>query len=152
MKIRPSKWVHAAVVATVLLGVGACTTQQVRSSNGSTSPGMGPVLSVERFLQAANSQDFGTMAALFGTADGPIGGRREEVELRMSAIAAILAHDDYEIGAEALEPGRTNPTQRISVTLVQGDNTYENVPFLVVQSNDGAWLVEEIALEQITSR
>jgi hypothetical protein len=92
------------------------------------------------------------MASLFGTYDGPIGGRREDIELRMSAIAEIMQHDDYEIGAETREPGRTHPTQRVNVTIEQGAQTYDDVPFLVVQSNNGSWLIEEIALERLTSR
>ena len=140
------------------LALGACASQQVSTSSGGSSttqagvPSLAPVLSVERFLQAANVQDLGTMASLFGTYEGPIPGRREDIELRMNAIAAILSHDDYEIGSETREPGRTHPTQRIHVTLTDGDQVHEDVPFLVVQSRNGSWLIEEIALEEITSR
>lgn len=156
MKHRAPYIAVAAGLALTLMGSVACTTQQVSSSSSSSgmtaAPGLGPVLTIERFLQAANTEDLATMASLFGTHDGPIGGRREDVELRMSAIASIVQHDDYEIGEQSREPGRTYPTQRVNVTLVQGSRRSEDVPFLVVETGNGAWLIEEIALEQITSR
>ncbi len=155
MKSRPSNWVRTLAVVGTLIAAGGCSTQQVSSSPSSGAqgvPGLAPVLTVERFLQAANTRDLETMATLFGTYDGPIEGRREDIELRMAAIAEILQHDDYEIGAETREPGRTHPTQRVNVTMEQGRQTFEDVPFLVVQSNNGSWLIEEIALDQVTSR
>lgn len=112
---------------------------------------MGPVLSVERFLQAANARDFQAMARLFGTADGPIGGPKTEVELRMATIAEILRHQDYEIVAEQMEPGRESPTNRVSVNITRGGEVIRDVPFMVVQTGDGDWLVEQIDLVKITS-
>lgn len=152
MNNRVFRWALPALLSIAPLW--ACSTQQVSStrSGGAVVPGLGPVLTVERFLQAANTGDLETMAALFGTHEGPIDGRREDIELRMSAIASILEHDDYEIGAETREPGRTHATRRINVTVVQGARRHEDVPFLVVETGDGAWLIEEIALDRITSR
>lgn len=132
-----------------------------------------PMLSVERFLQAANSRDLDAMARLFGTPDGPIadtGGTvgcafkklgswiglaeacstAQDVELRMDAIAQILEHDDYSIVNESRVAGRSVPTTRIGVNLVMGDETVQDVPFVVVETADGRWLVQRIGLETIT--
>ena len=111
--------------------------------------GMGPMLSVERFLQAANTRDFRAMQGLFGTYDGPIQGDRLELELRMAAIADVLRHDDYAIASEQLEPGREYPTTRVLVTLTQGGRQIAGVPFLVVRTESGGWLVQQVDLEYL---
>jgi hypothetical protein len=137
--------------------------------------GVAPMLSVERFLQAANAGDLEAMARIFGTADGAIaddtGGALgcafkrigswirvsdrcaswQEIELRMNIIAMILQHDDYRIRSEASVPGRQRPATRVGVDLVRGGERFTDVPFVVVRSNDGRWMVEQIGLERITS-
>lgn len=110
-----------------------------------------PMLSVERFLQAANAGDFEAMARLFGTADGPVKGDRKQIELEMATIAEILRHRDYQIVSERRAPGRENPTHRVDVDLTNpAGRVIREVPFHVVQSDDGRWLVEEIDLEKVT--
>ena len=161
---------RSAAVLVTILACAACTQRVVRS-DGLAS--LGPVLSVERFLQASNARDFQAMARLFGTPGGPVsdtGGavgcafkrlgawfgmgegcvRREDVELRMAAIADILRHDDFQIASERQEPGRTDPTSRIGVDLRRAGTVYRDVPFLVVQTDDGGWIVQEIDLQAIT--
>ncbi len=147
------------------------------ASSGPPTPRMAggqPVVSVERFLQAANTGDLEAMARIFGTSAGPVaerlgnpvscGLRRmgswirisercttwAEVELRMNAIALVLRHDVYRMRNEAPVPGRQRPTVRVGVDLEQGVNRYPDVPFVVVQARDGRWLVEQIGLERIT--
>lgn len=132
-----------------------------------------PMLSVERFLQATNARDLDSMARLFGTADGPAydtGGvgcafrkigswlgmadrcvTRAEVELRMDAIARILRHEDYEIVSESSVAGRNHPTTRVGVDLTQSERRVRDVPFVVVRTNEGRWLIQEIGLERVTS-
>ena len=134
-----------------------------------------PMLSVERFLQAANARDLDAMSRIFGTADGPIGDTgntfgcafkkfgdwiglgsrcvtREEVEIRLDAIARILEHRDYQIVSESNVAGRRNPTTRIGVNLDLGDEVVRDVPFVVVRTPEGRWLVEQVGLERITQR
>jgi len=134
-----------------------------------------PMLSVERFLQAANSRDLDAMANLFGTADGPVADRggpvgcafkklgswiglghacqsRQQVELRMDAIARILRHEDYRVQNQSDVAGRDHPTTRIGVDLNLAGRTAEDVPFFVVKTSSGRWLVEQIGLAKITQR
>ena len=131
------------------------------------------MLSVERFLQAANSQDLDAMARLFGNVNGPVadtGGTFgcafkkigswiglsdacrtwQEVELRMDAIAEILEYDDYRIVEEERVAGRRVRATRIGVDLTQGETVIRDVPFVVVRTSSGRWLVEQIGLEKIT--
>ena len=136
-----------AVAPVALLVFSACTT---RAAPSPELAGMLPVLSVERFLQAANARDFEAMQQLFGTHDGPIRLERREMELRMSAIAEVLRHEDYKITGDQREPGREFPTTRVTVTLTKGGREIPDVPFLVVRTDRGGWLVEEVDLQKIT--
>jgi hypothetical protein len=128
-------------------------------------------LSVERFLQAANSRDVQAMGRLFGTEEGPLadtggafgcffkkigswfGGtacaRRTDVELRMDAIASVVQHENYRIVREEPVAGRTSPTRRVLVDFDMGSRSVSAAPFVVVQSREGLWLVEEVPLEMI---
>lgn len=170
MSVRPALGVLQALAS---LGVAACVTTP--AEGGAGLAGLAPVLSVERFLQAANGGDLEAMARLFGTADGSFAERaggsfscafrrmgswirlgdacldRTEIELRMNAIAIALQHDDYRIRSEASVPGRVRPTTRIGVDIDQGGETFADVGFNVVQSTDGRWLVEDIDLAAVTA-
>ncbi|TVP75343.1 MAG: hypothetical protein EA352_08505 [Gemmatimonadales bacterium] len=148
------------------------------ASSGAPQSGMAAnqaMVSVERFLQAANSSDLEAMANVFGTAAGPVADRTgnplscglrrlgswvrvanrctkwTDIELWMSSIASIIRHDDARIQSESSVPGRENRTVRVGVDLQIGDRTIPDVAFVVVQARRGAWFVEEIDLERITS-
>lgn len=158
------------VLVACCLAPSACATQRVGPD---PMAAVGPPLTVERFLQAANAMDLDAMSRLFGTADGPFGDTgnafgcafkkmgswigigercqtRQEVELQMHAIASILQHQDYRITSEAAVPGRVHRTTRIGVDVTQGGNVIRDVGFLVVRSGDGQWMVQEIEVDKIT--
>jgi len=159
------------LLLVLFLATGGCTTTRV------VSPGeiaaVAPMLSVERFLQASNERDLHGMASLFGSADGPVietGGafgcafKRmgswiglgercttiQEIELEMDLIAEILRHQDYTITSDSQVPGRQHPTTRVMVNLFINGRDYPDVPFLVVQTGEERWLVEEIDLTKVT--
>ncbi|MGD2044998.1 MAG: hypothetical protein PVJ80_06710 [Gemmatimonadota bacterium] len=157
----------AGLLLIVVLASGAC------SSSSQYAP-VAPVaaqLSLERFLQAANDRDFQSMGRLFGTRDGSVmetgstfkcafkkigswfGGsactKRTEVEIRMDAIASIIRHEDYRIVREEMVAGRTTPTRRLIVDLTIDGEAVTAVPFVVVQTHEGRWLVEQVPLERI---
>jgi len=140
--------------ALLLLGVAlaACstrqTTPQTRTNSGMAS--MAPMLSVERFLQSANSRNYRAMADLFGTYRGPVDYDRRQVEREMELISEILQHEDYEIVSDRVAPGREHPTNRVGVNIRKDGRMIPDVAFMVVQSEAGAWLVEQIELEKIT--
>ncbi len=138
----------------LLVAVAGCTTTRVveRTRPSEELAGVAPVLSVERFLQAVNARDFDAMARLFGTHEGPFQGPASEVELQMSILAEILGHQDYRIDSERMQPGREHPTRRVGVDLTINGRVIPDVTFLVVQTESGRWLVEEIDVEKVTSR
>ena len=158
---------HLMLLA-VASGPAACTTQVIQPG---AVAAVAPQLSVERFLQAANSRDLRGMGRLFGTPDGPLmdtgstfgcmfkkigswfGGdscaTRQDIEIRMDAISSILRHENYRIVRQEMVAGRDVPTTRVLVTLTVGGQLVQDVPFLVVQASAGQWLVQEVDLEQV---
>ena len=62
----------------------------------------------------------------------------------------VLRHEDYRIVGDQREPGREHPTTRVTVSLTKGGRTIPEVPFYVVQTERGGWLVEQVELERIT--
>ena len=143
---RPTR-VLASLSALLVV---ACVTRVTATPAFDEMAGMAPMLSVERFLQAVNARDLEAMRRLFGTYEGPITGDQQELELRMSVIAEILRHEDYRIVGERREPGREHPTTRVMVTITQGGRQIPDVPFLVVRTTSGGWLIEQVDLERIT--
>ena len=163
---------HARSVLLVLLAASAagCTTV-VRQG-----PGAGVVaqLSLERFLQATNARDLEAMGRLFGTQSGPawdtgsafgcafkkigswFGGspcvQKRDVEVRMDAIAQVLRHEDYRVVREETVAGRMNDATRIYVDLTVNGLTVSEVPFVMVRTGGGQWLVEEIDLQKAMAR
>ena len=137
----------------LITSAGACTTRPVVDQS---QPQVAPVLTVERFLQAANTRDLETMSRLFGTDDGPIGDteNREQVELRMDLIAEILQHVDYEITSERRVPGTASASIRIGVDMLiltpRGTTMVEDVGFTVVLESPNRWLVTLIDLTKVT--
>lgn len=150
--------------------LGGCTTVVMAPGEMAS---VAPIMSVERFLQAANVRDLDGMARLFGTVDGPVietGGTigcgfkkfgswfgigercqtRQEVEIRMDMIAEIIRHEDYTIVSEAPVAGRLGPSSRIGVNMRVNGRDIDDVPFIVVRTGEGRWLVEEIGLTRIT--
>ena len=159
------------LIALALMAPSACTTVVVEGGP-SASMGMGPQLSVERFLQAANEYDVVSMGRLFGTHDGSamdtggttgcafkkigswFGGnacvKKQDVEIRMDAIASILQHEDYRVVGESRVAGRTAPTTRVLVNMRTAEGpTVLDLPFDVVQTDEGTWLVQEIDLQLV---
>lgn len=163
------RWLVLLVPA--VLALPACTTRV------ESTPPAAPVaaqLSVESFLQAANRRDLASMGRLFGTTEGPLmetggtfscafkkigswfGGtacrKREQVELRMEAIASVLRHDDYRIDRQEGVAGRLDAATRVVVDLTVQGSAVDDVSFVVVQDSDGQWLVEQVDLEAAMAR
>lgn len=125
-------------------------------------------------MEAANRRDLDALARAFGTHQGSVadtrGGlgcglrrvaswlgaldrcpTRQEVEVRMHAIAAVLEHDGFEVTAAERVPGRDPPVTRVSVEVRRGERILGDVGVFVVRTASG-WLVESVELEKITGR
>ena len=171
--LQPGRQMRSILLPALLLILGACTTTQIMGSGEMAA--VAPMLSVERFLQAANDRDLEGMARIFGTEDGPVietgstfgcmfkkmgswigmGDRcqtMQEVEITMDLLAQVLTHEDYTIASEANVPGRSHPTTRIGVDMTVRGQRYTDVPFIVVRGGENRWFIEEIGLERITGQ
>jgi hypothetical protein len=154
--MRPNRF-QVPVLAGVAIALAACTTQEVGREASPPPPAVGievaPALTVEQFLSAVNADEWASMGRLFGTSEGPFGDRnsREDVELRMNAIALILKHEDFTIRSQRRVPGRERTTVRLGVDLTVRGELIEDVAFLVVLADSGSWLIEEIDLVKVTS-
>ena len=141
------------------------------------SPGVAaparPAGVVHRFLDAAGRGDHATMAALFGTASGPLGGRGglgcalrrlgswlrlagpcssfADVERRMAVVAALLsgsvAREVREASPAASASASADGSIRLLAVVDLADGGAARVPFVVVRTAAGAWLVREIVLD-----
>lgn len=136
------------VLAAVALLAG-CGSGGSATASAAASPG--PVLAVERFLQAANANDLKTMAQLFGTADKTIVELEGEstAEQRMHVLASLLRHDDFMVRGQETVPGRIHDATTLMVELEQGGRRVV-VPHLVVRKNGGGWIIEKIDVERLT--
>ncbi len=163
------------VLLLLLIALAACAgTSSRQPADPSTGGGAarGPDRVVAEFLDAANRRDRAAMASRFGTEDGPIGERggaigcafrrmgswiglgdrcltRAEVELRMDLVAAVLAHESYRLGTREDVAGRGRRAARIEVELDTAAERDVTVPFVLVRTGDGRWLVEEVDLERL---
>ncbi|MGH7130077.1 MAG: hypothetical protein ACREIV_16010, partial [Planctomycetaceae bacterium] len=106
----------------------------------------------EQFLRATNAKDLDTMARLFGTVHGPIVERDpgDQVDNRMFALAAILQHQDYAIEGMQIVPGRREEATRVNVRMTVNGRTTD-VPYTLVWSHNGNWLIEQIGIETLTN-
>jgi hypothetical protein len=162
---------HRTLRATVLAlactgGLTACVTkvetprslpdaqppQAAGAPLATGAPSVATSLVIEQFLRAVNEKDLDTMARLFGTIDGPITLRdpKKDVDNRMFAIATVLRHEDYTIEGMQIVPGRRDEATRVNVNMtVKGQAV--RVPYTLVWSRPGNWLIEQIGIEAVTS-
>lgn len=150
--------VRALVGILVVLMAPACGGGSAGSGSGSqefrtpAAQSQEPALLVERFLRAANGNDLETMTRLFGTPEQTIVEREGQMraERRMYVLASILRHRDYAVVGKQTVPGRMLDAIELQVRIETEDET-ATVPFLVVRSNDGGWIIEQIGIEPLTS-
>jgi hypothetical protein len=148
-------WRTRSFYAVVLFALVACGGRTVSSGpvvpNPTPTPAAAPMEVVERFMRLLAAKDYLQMGHLFGTAEGPITSRdpQQQVERRMFAIANILANDRFVIGGGQAIPGRGPEVSQLIVQITQQGQT-KSVPFVVVRSASGGWLVEQVDLQAVT--
>ncbi|HUF52100.1 MAG TPA: hypothetical protein VMN60_14845 [Longimicrobiales bacterium] len=143
--MRLSAAARPTSLLAVLVLFAACAGAPARD------PRVPATLTIERFLTAANQNDLDTMISLFGTRDGSVQGKwsKQEADSRMFLLASVLRHTDYSIGPEQIVPGRRDEATQFVVRLVTAQTTVQ-VPFQLVWSRRGQWLIENIPVDRIT--
>ena len=144
-------------LALVVGLVSACATKTVveRPVGPPPNADVAASLVVDQFLRAVNSNDLDTMKRLWGNKNGPVAAEQEargaDVEQRLFAIASVLHHDGYTIKGSQIVPGRRNEATLINVLMKFGRDEIE-VPYTLVYSNAGNWLIENIDITKVTTR
>jgi hypothetical protein len=106
-----------------------------------------PDQAVEQFLGAVNATDLDAMAMLWGTERGPEGVTHSlpqtERQQRLTVMQRMLRSDNHMItGTDA-----TDPSKRIvTVAITQGTRRFA-VPFTLVPTRAGGWIIREIGLD-----
>lgn len=151
MRARTGSRLAAAVALS--MGAAACAS----GGGGGASPtiedaygALSAESAVGQFLDAAKRNDYGLMARLFGTTDGPAIERmgRVEVEQRMFVLASILRHQSYSL--RPMGVAEAEGKRRVIAEMVGTRNGDATVPF-VAASNQGRWFVEQIMTDDLTS-
>jgi hypothetical protein len=139
---------HPGLLLGALVLLSACASAAPEPPAQSA---VAPTMTIELFLRAANQNDLDTMAALFGTREGPVTRvwTRKEIDDRMFLFASLLRHADYSISAEQIVPGRRGEATQYTVSLALRQGTVP-VPFVLVQGPNRQWLIENIEIERIT--
>jgi hypothetical protein len=146
--MRRSRLALPLAIACAFAG-SACVSREVAPAVPAV---VAPTLVIEQFMRAVNTNDVETMARNFGTRDGSVLrlDPRRQTEERMFAIASILRHQDYSFQGDEIVPGRRDEAVQILVRVVTAQSN-AIVPFTMVLSRHGSWLVESIALERLTN-
>src|SRR5690242_6154046 len=106
-----------------------------------------PDQTIEQFLSAVNATDLDRMATLWGDQRGSVASRNDmsdaERNQRLTIMQRMLKSDSHLITST----DATDPTKRVvSVALIQGSRRFV-VPFTVVPTRAGGWLIREIGLD-----
>ncbi len=147
------------LAAGLLVASAGCVQKVETRPITSAGSAVAPALVLEQFLRAANaaasndSTGVIVMGRLLGNKNGPVSEQwpREEVQQRMFLTATILKYDDYKIMGEQIVPGRLNEARQINVEITMGQRKV-TVPFTMVRAPHDTWLVENIALANITGQ
>lgn len=132
---------HLFILAA--LTVSACGGRRANYAPSPSSPDQ----SIEQFLAAANAADLDRMAMLWGNERGPEGVTRsfpeQERLQRLTIMQRMLRSDTHMITAT----DATDPSKRVlTVAMTQGTRRFA-VPFTLVQTRAGGWVIKEIGLD-----
>jgi hypothetical protein len=110
------------------------------------SPAM-PDQTVEQFLTAVNATNLDQMAMLWGNERGPEGVTHSlpqaERQQRLTIMQRMLRTDTHMItGTDATDPAK----RIITVAMTQGTRRFA-VPFTLVPTRAGGWIIREIGLD-----
>ena len=131
------------IVIMALATIVACGG---RRANFAPSPAT-PDQTVEQFLAAVNATNLEQMSMLWGDEKGPQGVTnsmpQEQRIQRLTIMQRMLRSDTHTITAT----DATDPSKRVlSVAMAQGTRRF-TVPFTLVTSRAGGWLIKEIGLD-----
>ena len=110
----------------------------------SATPDPGPAAAVDQFMRAVRDSNLIRMAELWGTSDGSAKqtGRPADYPRRIQIMHAYLRGSTAKVLAE---PERSN-NRAVLLVEVSRDDCRRQVPFTLVRTGGGQWIVEAIEL------
>lgn len=157
MRVRS---VLRAVRQAAVLGLAGLAAAACGGSGGSVPQVAAPVEgygaatsdgAIMRFLDAAQSENYPGMWAVFGTADGPAIERFgvQEIEPRMVVLSRLLKHEDYELKLSNLVGlGPNRARYEVRMTGTRKGNVM--VPFVTAHDREGRWFVEQLQADRLS--
>lgn len=130
----------------VILGLGATVACGGRRTGVVAPAPPTPEATIEQFLTAANAGDLEGMAMVWGDERGPSAVtnviKRDERQRRLTIMQRLLHSDNHTITATD-HSNMARPV--LTVAMSQGTHRFA-VPFTLVRSRGGGWLINEIDL------
>ena len=132
-------WLLISTVATL-----AGTTKAIQPAQVSTSGA--PAVVASAFMQAVADSNLTQMGLLWGTDRGPAAttNRPPDWLQRLSVVHAYLKGGTSKVVGE--NPGAGGAGRRQLVVELTRAGCVKNVPFTMVQTRDGSWLVSAVDL------
>jgi hypothetical protein len=117
------------------------------SSAGSSTPVASAAEAAMGFLRAAADSNVTRMAELWGTSSGPASKTNQptDYQRRIVVIQTFLWSDSSKVIGQAAVPGDDN-RRTVTVAIWRG-GCMKQLPFSMVRTRDGAWLVQDPRLE-----
>jgi hypothetical protein len=99
------------------------------------------------FLRAAADSNVTRMAELWGTSSGPASKTNQptDYQRRIVVIQSFVWNDSSKVIGQAAVPGENN-RRTVTVAIWRG-GCMKQLPFSMVRTRDGAWLVQDPRLE-----
>lgn len=120
-------------------------------SGGQVAPVPEAEASLRDFLQAAADSNFAGMSANWGTARGPASetGQPADYQRRMVIIQAYLHGSKFRVLSN--EPAVDASNQRVLQVELSRSGCVNVVPFTMVRTGGGRWVVNQFDLEKVGS-
>ncbi|MGE0552262.1 MAG: hypothetical protein AB7R55_02410 [Gemmatimonadales bacterium] len=132
-----------SLLATAV-SIAACSSS---SPPAQVSPAGGPAVVAAAFMQAVADSNLAQMGALWGTERGPAATTKQPSDWiqRITVIQAYLRGGRSRVVSEA-DPAMSAEGRRQVMVEIDRGNCLKQVPFTMVLTRDGAWLVNAIDL------
>jgi hypothetical protein len=144
---------RAVFLFAAILTLGACSTAYTRPGPLETPGGFTAEHSVERFLKAAQTNNYIEMGYIFGTSRGAVMERNKPVDVErwMYVISNLMQHERYEIRTQAPTLGTRGNSIDFVIRLHHHNRVFD-VPMRAVQARQNQWFIEHIAMEPLVTR
>jgi hypothetical protein len=95
-------------------------------------------------MQAVADSNLATMATLWGTSNGPAAKTRQpaDYERRIVIMQSYLRNESFRVTSDVPE----SPNRRDLQVEIKRHTCTWSVPFVVVKTGDGSWLVNQVDL------